>query len=104
MIAMIVEISAVEARKRFGELLARVRYAGERFVIARGGKKAAALMSVEDLERLEKLEELLDLLMVKLLKTQGQEPLPLEALLEQYERLFGMKAELVLMEHTGSQA
>jgi len=101
---MIIEISAVEARKRFGELLARVRYAGERFVIAKGGKKAAALMSVEDLERLEKLEELLDILTVKLLKAQGQGPLPLEALLEQYERLFGIRPELVPMEHTGSQA
>lgn len=96
---MIKEISAVEARQKLGELLARVRYAGEKFVITRGGKRAAALVSVEDLERLERLEELLDVLSVGLLKAQAQEPLPLDALLKQYESLFGAKPELAPTEH-----
>lgn len=100
---LIEEISAVEARQKFGELLARVRYAGVKFVITRGGKKTAALVSIEDLERMERFQELLDLLAVKLLKAQGQEPLPLEALLDQYERLFGIKPVLVPMEQAGSQ-
>ncbi|MCS7241003.1 MAG: type II toxin-antitoxin system Phd/YefM family antitoxin [Candidatus Bipolaricaulota bacterium] len=85
---MIREIGAVEARQRLGEFLARVRYGRERFVITRDGKRTAALIAVEDLERLEGLEELLDLLAVQVLKAQGQEPVPVEALLTQYRQLF----------------
>ena len=93
---MINRISAVEARNRLGELLARVRYAGERFLITRGGKETAALVRVEDLERLERLEDLLDLLTVRLLQERGEEPLPVEELLKQYERLFGAELPLDL--------
>jgi len=91
---MIERIGAVEARNRLGELLARVRYAGERFLIMRDGKETAALVSVEDLERLERLEDLLDLVMVRLLQERGEEPLPVEELLKQYERLFGSELQL----------
>ena len=39
-----------------GELLARVGYGGEQFVLERRGKPLAALISIEDLQRLESLE------------------------------------------------
>jgi len=91
---MVEKIGAVEARNRLGELLARVRYAGERFLITRDGKETAALIGVEDLERLERLEELLDLVTVRLLQERGEEPLPVEELLKQYERLFGSELQL----------
>jgi antitoxin (DNA-binding transcriptional repressor) of toxin-antitoxin stability system len=38
--------------------LARVRYAGERFVIERHGEAVAALVSVDDLRRLEAADQL----------------------------------------------
>ncbi len=85
---MATQVGAAEARRRLGALLARVQYAGERFLITRDGKAAAALVSVEDLERVEKLEELLDVLLVRLLQAQGEEPVPVEDLIEQYEHLF----------------
>ena len=91
---MIEKIGAVEARNHLGELLARVRYAGERFLITRDGKEAAALVGVEDLERLERLEDLLDLVTVRFLQARGEEPVPVEELLKQYERLFGSEVEL----------
>lgn len=50
-------IPAMDLRRRAGELLARVRYAGERFVIERNGEATAALIGVEDLQRLEAMEE-----------------------------------------------
>ena len=43
-----------EAKRRLSELMSRVVYRGERFVIQRRGKPMAALVSAEDLERLEK--------------------------------------------------
>lgn len=91
-ITMVKKVGAVEARTKLGELLARAQYAGERFIITKDGKDAAALLSVAELQRLERLEDLLDMLVVKLLKARQSEPLPVEALLEQYERLFGKKA------------
>ena len=42
-----------EAKAHLSELMARVGYGGERFVIERRGRPLAALVGVEDLERLE---------------------------------------------------
>jgi prevent-host-death family protein len=46
-------LGAAEAKARFSELMARVGYGGERFIIERRGKPVAALVSVEDIGRLE---------------------------------------------------
>ena len=43
-----------EAKKRFSELMSRVAYKEERFLIERRGKPMVALVSAEDLERLER--------------------------------------------------
>ena len=42
-----------EAKKRLSELMSRVVYKGERFLIERRGRPMAALVSAEDLARLE---------------------------------------------------
>lgn len=42
-----------EAKKRFSELMSRVAYKRERFLIQRRGRSMVALVSAEDLERLE---------------------------------------------------
>ena len=85
---MAAKVGATEARRRFGELLDRVQREGERFLITKGGREVAALVSAEDAKRLDSLEELLDLLLLRLLKAQGEEPVPVGSLLKQYERLF----------------
>lgn len=46
-------IGASEAKAHFSELLARVGFAGERFLVERRGKPLAALVGAEDLKRLE---------------------------------------------------
>jgi prevent-host-death family protein len=51
-------IPAMVLRQRAGDLLARVRYAGERFVIERHGEAVAALVSIDDLHRLEAVDQL----------------------------------------------
>ena len=51
-------IPAMMLRQRAGDLLARVRYAGERFVIERHGETVAALISIDDLHRLEAADRL----------------------------------------------
>jgi prevent-host-death family protein len=52
---MVTRIHAADLHQRVGEILARIRFAGERFIIERRGKPVAAVVSVEDLKRLETL-------------------------------------------------
>jgi prevent-host-death family protein len=47
------EIGAEEAKRSFGELVARVGFGGERIVITRFGKAIAALVPTRDLEALD---------------------------------------------------
>ena len=47
-------ISVAETKRRFSELMGRVVFSGERFVIERSGKPMAALVSIEDLKTLSK--------------------------------------------------
>jgi len=46
-------IGVAEAKRRFSELLARVAFGGERFIIRRRGKPLAALVGLEDLRLIE---------------------------------------------------
>lgn len=45
--------SVADAKKHLSELMSRVAYNQERFIIERRGKPMAALVSIEDLARLE---------------------------------------------------
>ena len=53
-------VSAMQARQKFGELLDRAKLRGERFMIKRSGKPIAVIMSINDYED---MEDLLDTLM-----------------------------------------
>jgi prevent-host-death family protein len=46
--------SVVQLKQSLGDVLNRAEYAGERFVIHRRGKDAAAVVSIEDLRLLER--------------------------------------------------
>jgi len=46
-------LSVAEAKKRFSEIMGRVVYGGERFIIEKRGTPAVAVISLEDLARLE---------------------------------------------------
>jgi prevent-host-death family protein len=52
-----VSVTASYAKDQLASLLERTRVGGERIVIEKHGKPAAALVSVADLERLERLDE-----------------------------------------------
>jgi antitoxin YefM len=53
-VAVAEKVRVTEAKAHLSELMARVGYGGERFVIERRGRPLAALVGVGDLERLEK--------------------------------------------------
>lgn len=46
-------IGVGEAKKRFSEIMSRVVYGGERFIVSRRGRPMVALVSADDLEMLE---------------------------------------------------
>ncbi len=54
-------ITTVEARNRFSELINRAAFAKERLVLTRRGKKLVALVPIEDVDFLEALEDRIDL-------------------------------------------
>lgn len=47
------EVTADEAKRSFGELIARAGFGNERIAITRHGKKIAAIVGVRDLEALD---------------------------------------------------
>jgi prevent-host-death family protein len=50
-------LNVVELRKSLADLLNRAEYQGERIIVHRRGKDAAAIIPIEDLELLERLIE-----------------------------------------------
>jgi prevent-host-death family protein len=50
-------LNVVELRRSLAEVLNRAEYQGERIVVHRRGKDAAAIISIEDLRLLERLVE-----------------------------------------------
>ena len=91
-----VAISAMNLREQIGDILNRVRYAGERFIVERRGKPVAAIVSVAELEYLECMELEREVEMMRLAKTAATREgmAPFKALIEQYEALHGERLEL----------
>jgi prevent-host-death family protein len=76
--AMVKKITAVRARKNFGQLLEEVYYRGDRYIIERAGKPMAAVVPVWYLEEwLKRHERFFD--MVDEVR-QGQEGISPEAI------------------------
>jgi prevent-host-death family protein len=69
------EVTTVEVREQFSELVNRVHYGGERLVVTRRGKRLVAVVPVGDLELLEAIEDRVDVVAAeKALKEKGAIP------------------------------
>jgi len=51
------KLSVADAKREFSELMSRVQFRGERFIIERRGKPMAALVSVDDLKKIQSQAE-----------------------------------------------
>jgi len=58
---MLNKVSTAEARKKFAEIVNKVAYGKELFVLTRRGEEIAALISMEELELLQLIEEHIDI-------------------------------------------
>lgn len=72
--------SVSEARRDFANLVNRVTYGGQRVVLTKNNKRAAAIVSAEDLDLLEALEDMVDVRearkAVQRMKARGEKPIP----------------------------
>ena len=58
---MFSKISAADARKKFANIINRVAYGKESFVLTRRGEPLAAIVSMDDLMLLQEIEEQMDI-------------------------------------------
>jgi prevent-host-death family protein len=58
---MFSKISAADARKKFADIINRVAYGKESFVLTRRGVPLAAIVSMDDLMLLQEIEEQMDI-------------------------------------------
>ena len=79
----------MKLRKAPGDILNRVYYGAERFIVERKGEPLAAIISVTDLARLERLEDERDAELLAMAKATSEGTVPFSALVEQYEELHG---------------
>ena len=82
-------INATDVRKIFGEVIARAKHGGERFIVERGGEPYVAIIGVDQyedlLQRLEDLEDVRDMI-----EAQQDERVPLR----QYMRERGLAEQM----------
>jgi prevent-host-death family protein len=72
------QMDATEAKRAWSATLDRVRHRGERIVLRRHGKSAAALVPVEDLELIEAIEDRMDLEAARRALREGGKNIPWE--------------------------
>jgi len=60
---MLSKITTADARKKFANLINRVAFGKESFVLTRRGEPIAALVSIKGLQLLQDLEDKIDMMM-----------------------------------------
>ncbi len=96
---MNIQIGTYKAKTHFSELIRRAADAGERFIIAKKGKPMAALIGLEELRQLETFAAQRDLEALNAAIKQSKGTVPFQAVIDQYEELFGERLELEEPEH-----
>jgi prevent-host-death family protein len=77
---MLRKISTADARKKLANIVNRVAFGKEAFVITRRGEVLAALVSVEDLRLLQEMEERIDVDDAWKARSESEETVSWEAL------------------------
>ena len=82
---MLNKITTADARKKFSNIINRVAFGKESFVLTRRGDPIAALVSVEELKILRELEDKIDIEDAWKAKNEAGEPIPWEELKKELE-------------------
>ncbi|MBW1897914.1 MAG: type II toxin-antitoxin system Phd/YefM family antitoxin [Deltaproteobacteria bacterium] len=82
---MLRKISTADARKKLANIVNRVAFGKEAFVITRRGEALAALVPVEDLKLLQEIEERRDVEDARQASTESEETVSWEDLKKELE-------------------
>ena len=82
---MFSKISAADARKKFANIINRVAYGKESFVLTRRGEPLAAIVSIDDLKLLQEIEEQMDIDDARKARNEPGENISWEKLREELE-------------------
>ena len=82
---MLRKISTADARKKLSNIMNRVAFGKETFVLTRRGEALAALVSVEDLKLLQEIEETLDVEDAWVARSESEETIAWEELKKELE-------------------
>jgi len=77
---MLNKITTADARKKFSNIINRVAFGNESFVLTRRGEPVAALVSIKELKLLQELEDQLDIEDAWKAKNEPGKPIPWEDL------------------------
>lgn len=83
---MLKKITTADARKKFANIINRVAYGDESFVLTRRGESIAALVSMKELKLLQEIEDKIDIEDAWIAKNEPGEPIPWEELKKELER------------------
>ena len=82
---MLKKITTADARKKFSNIINRVAFGDESFVLTRRGEPMAALISMRELKLLQELEDKIDIDDAWKAKNEPGEPVPWEELKKELE-------------------
>jgi prevent-host-death family protein len=82
---MLKKITTADARKKFANIINRVAYGEESFVLTRRGESIAALVSIKELRLLQEIEDKIDIEDAWKAKNEPGEPIPWEELKKELE-------------------
>ena len=82
---MLNKITTADARQKFSDIINRVAFGDDSFVLTRRGKPIAALVSIKELELLQELEDKLDIKDAWTAKSEPGDPIAWEELKKELE-------------------
>ncbi len=82
---MLNKITTADARKKFSNIINRVAFGDESFVLTRHGEPMAALVSMKELKLLQEIEDQIDIDDAWKAKNEPGEPIPWEDLKKELE-------------------
>ena len=82
---MLNKITTADARKKLSNIINRVAFGNESFVLTRRGEPMAALISMRELKLLQELEDKIDIDDAWKAKNEPGEPVPWEELKKELE-------------------
>ena len=84
-LAMLNKITTADARKKFSNILNRVAFGNESFVLTRRGEPLAAIVSIKELKLLHEFEDQIDIEDAWKAKNEPGDPIPWEELKKELE-------------------